>query len=322
MSSLLNDTTGLLSIRDWLRWAYSRFNEAHTLFYGHGSDNSWDEALLLILQALHLPCDYPPAYFDSRLTDGECQHLATLVQRRIKERIPTAYLLNQAWFSGMPFYVDERVLVPRSPIAELIENGFAPWLGEQSVDRVLDLCCGSGCIGIACARAFPEAQVDLVDISAAALEVAHINIDRFELWERVRTLQSDLFLSLKQTEDHPRYQLIVSNPPYVDAEDMSDLPDEYLHEPALGLEAGNEGLDFVRTILANASDFLDDNGLLVVEVGNSQWALQRAYPDVPFTWVEFERGGHGVFLLTAEECRAIAVDAATMVEEAEHLTYC
>ncbi|WP_211828215.1 50S ribosomal protein L3 N(5)-glutamine methyltransferase [Kistimonas asteriae] len=303
VSDLLNDTSGLLTIRDWLRWTYSRFNEDPSLFYGHGTDNSWDETLHLVLQALNLPWDYDSAYFDSRLTDSERQQLTALVQRRIREHIPTAYLLNQAWFYGMPFYVDERVLVPRSPIAELIEKGFEPWLGGQTVDRVLDLCCGSGCIGIACSQAFPEAQVDLVDISEDALEVAHINIDRFELWDRVRTVQSDMFLSLKTMEDRPRYQLIVSNPPYVDAEDMADLPDEYLHEPALGLEAGNDGLDFARTILTNAAEFLDENGLLVVEVGNSEWALQEAYPEVPFTWVEFEHGGHGVFVLTAEECR-------------------
>ncbi len=303
MSDLLNDTSGLLTIRDWLRWTYSRFNEEPSLFYGHGTDNGWDEARHLVLQALNLPWDYDPGYFDSRLTDSERQQLTTLVQRRIREHIPTAYLLNQAWFFGMPFYVDERVLVPRSPIAELIEKGFEPWLNDQPVNRVLDLCCGSGCIGIACSQAFPEAQVDLVDISEDALEVAHINIDRFELWDRVRSIQSDMFLSLKSMEDRPRYQLIVSNPPYVDAEDMADLPDEYLHEPALGLEAGNDGLDFARNILTNAADFLDDNGLLVVEVGNSEWALQDAYPDVPFTWVEFEHGGHGVFVLTAEECR-------------------
>ncbi|MCK5893985.1 MAG: 50S ribosomal protein L3 N(5)-glutamine methyltransferase [Endozoicomonadaceae bacterium] len=303
MSELLNDTTGLLSIRDWLRWTYSRFNEDSELFYGHGCDNCWDESRYLVLQALNLPWDYDPAYFDSRLTEGERQRLRTLVQRRIKERIPTAYLLNQAWFSGLSFYVDERVLVPRSPIAELIENGFEPWLGKQAVKRVLDLCCGSGCIGIACTQAFSDAQVDLVDISADALEVTHINIDRFELWDRVRIIQSDLFLALKEESVRPRYQLIVSNPPYVDAEDMLDLPDEYLHEPALGLAAGDDGLYFVRTLLIDAADFLDDKGLLVVEVGNSQWALRDAYPDVPFTWIEFERGGHGVFLLSAVECR-------------------
>lgn len=303
VSDLLSDTSGLLTVRDWLRWTYSRFNENPSLFYGHGTDNSQDEALYLVLQALHLPWDYDPACFGSRLTDSECRQLATLVQRRIRERIPTAYLLNQAWFCGMPFYVDERVLIPRSPVAELIEKGFEPWLGGRTPGLVLDLCCGSGCIGIACSQVFPEAQVDLIDISADVLDVARINIDRFGLWDRVRTIQSDMFLSLKRMEDWPRYELIVSNPPYVDVEAMANLPDEYLHEPVLGLKAGDDGLDFVRTILMNAADFLTGNGLLVVEVGNNDWALQQACPDVPFTWVEFEHGGHGVFVLAAQECR-------------------
>ncbi|WP_461536343.1 50S ribosomal protein L3 N(5)-glutamine methyltransferase [Spongorhabdus nitratireducens] len=293
---------GLETIRDFLRWTYSRFNQAE-LFYGHGSDNAWDETVHLVLQSLHLPWDTDQSLYDSRLTASEKTALTRLVERRILEREPVAYLLNQAWFCGMPFYVDQRVLVPRSPIAELINNGFEPWLSNTEVNRVMDLCTGSGCIGIACAEAFPQASVDLLDISPDALEVSRINIDRFELWERVQAVQSDLFKALDEQAEKPKYQLIVSNPPYVDAEDMADMPEEFQHEPELGLTAGDDGLDCAREILARAADFLDESGLLVLEVGNSWFALEEAFPEVPFTWVEFEHGGHGVLAMTAEDCR-------------------
>ena len=296
----LTDTKGLQTIGDWLRWTYSRFNE-HELFFGHGSDNSWDEACYLVLQALELPWDFDQSLYSCRLTETESAHLQKLVRRRIEERVPTAYLLNQAWFCELPFYVDERVLVPRSPIAELIQNGFQPWMGNAPVDRVLDLCSGSGCIGIACAHTYPEAQVDLLDLSPDALDVARINIDRFELWDRVQAVESNLFSALKEAEEKPQYQIIVTNPPYVDAEDMSDLPEEYHHEPELGLAAGHDGLDLARTILREAREYLTDDGILVMEVGNSCFALDEAFPDVPFTWLEFEQGGHGVCLLTAAE---------------------
>lgn len=289
---------GLVSIQDFVRWAYSRFNETG-LFYGHGSDNSWDEAVNLVLQALHLPWDFDKQLLACRLTDVERKRLTLLIHRRIEERIPTAYLVNQAWFCGLPFYVDERVLVPRSPIAELINNGFNPWLGKSEPTRILDLCTGSGCIGIACAYEFDEACVDLADISADALDVARVNIDQHDLWDRVEAVESDLFDGLAGR----RYQLIVSNPPYVDAEDLSDMPDEFQHEPVLGLEAGIDGLDIVKRMLAQAADYLDPDGLLVVEVGNSGPALQDAFAEVPFTWLEFENGGDGVFALTAQQCQ-------------------
>ncbi|MCX4024870.1 50S ribosomal protein L3 N(5)-glutamine methyltransferase [Endozoicomonas sp. SM1973] len=302
---------GLTTIRDFIRWAYSRFNQAD-LFYGHGADNSWDEAVHLVLQSLALPWDIEQPLFDCHLTDDEKQHVASLINQRIEQRIPTAYLVNQAWFCGLPFYVDERVLVPRSPIAELINNQFRPWLVASSVDRVLDLCAGSGCIGIACAYAFPEAQVDIADISTDALQVATINVDQHELAHRVSLVQSDLYQALSQH----RYQLIVSNPPYVDAEDMADMPAEFHHEPALGLEAGDDGLDLVKHILAKAADYLTDDGLLVVEVGNSQWALEEQFPQVPFTWVEFEQGGHGVFVLSAADCKQFQPVFQTQINKA------
>lgn len=302
MTDSIEPCEGLLSIRDFVRWGVSQFNEAG-LFYGHGSDNALDEAVHLVFQALSLPWDLPDAYMDSHLTLAERARISDLIGQRIEGRKPLAYLVNQAWFCDMPFYVDERVLVPRSPIGELIRNDFQPWLGDVEVSRVMDLCAGSGCIGIVAAHAYPEAQVDLLDISDGALEVAHINIDRHELWGRVRALKSDLFSALDDVPGKPKYQLILSNPPYVDDEDMSDMPEEFHHEPELGLAAGKDGLDFARVILATAADYLDDSGILVLEVGNSWWALQEAYPEVPFVWPEFAAGGHGILVLTAEECR-------------------
>lgn len=302
MTHSLEPCEGLVSIRDFIRWGASQFNEAG-LFYGHGSDNALDEAMHLVFQALHLPWELPEGYFESRLSVSERKKIAELIQQRIEGRKPLAYLLNQSWFCDLPFYVDERVLVPRSPISELIRNEFQPWLGDTEVTRVMDICTGSGCIGIAAAHAYPESQVDLLDISDDALEVAHINIDKHELWGRVQVHKSDLFSALDDLPEKPKYQLILSNPPYVDSEDMADMPEEFHHEPALGLEAGDDGLDFARDILATAADYLDEKGLLVLEVGNSQWALMEAYPEVPFVWPEFEGGGHGILVLTAEECR-------------------
>lgn len=289
---------GLNTIRDFIRWAYSRFNQAD-LFYGHGADNGWDEAVHLVLQSLALPWDIDEPVFDCRLTEEEKQQVSGLINQRIEKRIPTAYLVNQAWFCGLPFYVDERVLVPRSPIAELIKKQFRPWLVANEVTHVLDLCTGSGCIGIACAYAFPDAQVDLADISTDALQVATVNVDQHELTGRVSPIHSDLFHQLSSQG----YQLIVSNPPYVDAEDMADMPSEFHHEPALGLEAGNDGLDLAKQILAQAANYLTDDGLLVMEVGNSQWALEEQFSEVPFTWVEFEQGGHGVLVLSGADCQ-------------------
>ncbi|CAD5378577.1 N5-glutamine methyltransferase [Pseudomonas sp. OF001] len=287
----------LHSIRDLIRWGVSRFHEAE-LFFGHGTDNAWDEARQLVLGGLHLPWDMPADYLDCRLEGDELDAVRALLQRRIDERIPAAYLLGEAWFCGLPYCVDERVLVPRSPIAELIERQFSPWLAATPA-HILDLCTGSGCIGIACAHAFPEAEVVLADLSFDALEVANLNIERHEVEERVYTVQGDGFGGLPGQ----RFDLIVSNPPYVDAEDFADMPAEFHHEPAMGLACGEDGLDLVRRMLAEAADHLTDDGLLVVEVGNSQVHVEAAYPEVEFTWVEFARGGHGVFVLTAEQCR-------------------
>ncbi len=287
----------LRTLRDYIRWAVSRFH-AEQLFFGHGTDNAWDDARQLVLGALHLPYEIADSYLDCRLEDDERKHLTELLRRRIEERVPTAYLLGQAWFCGLPFIVDERVLVPRSPIAELIEQQFRPWLAQEPA-RILDLCTGSGCIGIACAYEFMEAEVVLADLSFDALEIANRNIEQHGLEERVYTVQGDGFDGLPGQ----RFDLIVSNPPYVDAEDFADMPPEFGHEPAMGLACGEDGLDLVRRMLAEAADHLTEKGTLIVEVGNSQVHVQALYPEVDFTWLEFSRGGHGVFLLAAKQCR-------------------
>ncbi|MCG8610182.1 MAG: 50S ribosomal protein L3 N(5)-glutamine methyltransferase [Pseudomonadales bacterium] len=298
--------SSLNTIGDFVRFALSRFNQAE-LFYGHGTDNALDEALLLVLQSLHLPWDLDKALYNSSLTQVEKTLLLERLDKRVIARVPTAYLLGEAWFMGLPFHVDERVLVPRSPIAELIEKYFYPWAPQEPVARVLDLCTGSGCIGIACAVQFEDAQVDLVDISTDALDVARSNIARHHLGDRVRAIQSDLF---DQISD--RYDVIVSNPPYVDQQDLSTMPEEFGHEPVLGLEAGNDGLDLVRFILKHAAAHLTDSGILVVEVGNSWVALEETYPEIPFTWIEFEHGGGGVFVLTRDDL----VQATEAIEQA------
>lgn len=290
-------STRLRTIRDYIRWAVTRF-QTEELFFGHGADNAWDEARQLVLGALQLPYEIADSYLDCRLEDDEHTHLQVLLARRIDERVPTAYLLGEAWFCGLPFLVDERVLVPRSPIAELINSRFRPWLtGEPT--RILDLCTGSGCIGIACAYEFLEAEVILGDLSFEALEVANQNIERHGIEDRVFTVQGDGFAGLPGQ----RFDLIVSNPPYVDAEDFADMPDEYQHEPELGLACGEDGLDLVRRMLAEAADHLNEKGVLIVEVGNSQVHVEALYPEVDFTWLEFQQGGHGVFLLPATLCR-------------------
>jgi ribosomal protein L3 glutamine methyltransferase len=252
----------------------------------------------LVLGALHLPWEIADSYLDCALEDDELVNLQRLLKRRIEERVPTAYLLGEAWFCGMSFIVDERVLIPRSPIGELIENRFAPWVGSEPA-RILDLCTGSGCIGIACAYEFQNAEVVLADLSFEALEVANQNIERHGVDERVYTVQGDGFDGLPGQ----RFDLIVSNPPYVDAEDFADMPDEYQHEPELGLACGDDGLNLVRRMLAEAANHLTEKGLLIVEVGNSQVHVDALYPEVDFAWLEFQRGGHGVFMLTAEQCR-------------------
>ncbi len=285
----------LFTILDFIRWAASRFNTAE-LEFGHGTDNAIDEANHLVVRALNLPHQMPEQFYHARLTHSEKRSIVDLVDKRIHDRTPLPYLLNEAWFGGMQFYVDHRVLIPRSPIGELIGEGFRPWASAENIHQVLDLCTGSGCIAIACALAFPEAQVDAADISTDALEVAHINVERYQLGEQVKLHASDLFDGLPAGK---RYDLIVSNPPYVDAGEMAILAPEYQHEPQLGLAAGEDGLDLVRRILLQAADYLTEHGVLVVEVGASQYALLDSFPQVPFTWVDFQRGGDGVFILTA-----------------------
>lgn len=288
----------LITVQDFIRWGCSRFNAAD-LCFGHGQDNALDEATKLVLHALHLPFDMPPMYFNTRLTEGEKRDVAALLMRRIEERQPAAYLTREAWFAGMSFYVDQRVLVPRSPIAELIEQKFEPWLQVECVERILDLGTGSGCIAIACAEAFPTATVDAVDISPSALDVAITNITRYDMQRRVHAMESDLYSALSGEP----YQIIISNPPYVATVDMPDLPDEYRREPTLGLEGGRDGLDTVILVLKQALDYLTPGGVLVVEVGNSESALVARFPGISFMWHEFRRGGRGVFSLTYEQLR-------------------
>lgn len=273
-----------------------RFLDAD-LFYGHGTDNARDEAAYLVLGALQLPFDADDETLDQTLPREECERVRQLAAERIQKRRPVAYLIKQAWFCGLPFYVDERVLIPRSPIAELIEERFIPWVAEEKVARILDIGTGSGCIAVACALAFPGARVDAVDVSEDALAVAAINIGRHDVDDSVRILRSDVFGNLAGE----RYDLIIANPPYVGTEEMQDLPREYGHEPGSeALAAGADGLNVVRRILADAGKHLTEQGVLIVEVGNSRPALEAAFPELPFTWLEFERGGEGVFLLTAE----------------------
>jgi ribosomal protein L3 glutamine methyltransferase len=286
----------LQTILDLVRWGASRFQQAG-LTFGHGTENAFDEALLLVSHALHLRIRFPEQYLAANVTAQERDATLMLLQQRVETRKPAAYLTGEAWFAGLPFHVDERVLVPRSPLAEWIERGFEPWLQSESIERVLDLCTGSGCIAIACAAHFEHAQVDALDISADALCVARQNVERHGLQDWVNLIESDLFEALEPR----RYQLIISNPPYVSRSEMATLAEEYHQEPAIGLAAGNEGLDIVVRILAEAGDYLEPDGILVVEVGNSQDMLVELFPDVPFLWLEFERGGHGVFLLDAQQ---------------------
>jgi ribosomal protein L3 glutamine methyltransferase len=286
----------LKTIADFLRFGLTQANQVE-LWYGHGTDNAWDEMLALVLGSLKLPLDVDPLLLQARLTKSEKMFLVTQLKKRLVDKIPVPYLTHEAYFAGQPFYVDERVLIPRSPLAELIEQHFSPWLEKIEVSQILDLCTGSGCIAISCAYAFPEANVDAVDISVEVLEVAKINVKRHGLEESVKLIQSDLWQNIPKK----RYDLIVSNPPYVSHEEMKTLPAEYRHEPTLALEANNKGLDIVEKILAHAKDYLTPEGLLVVEVGNTEEALVEAYPDLPFLWLEFERGGEGVFVLTADQ---------------------
>lgn len=289
-------TADLATIIDFIRYGASRFAAAG-LTFGHSYDNAIDEATHLVLQALHLPHDLSPAYGQARLTAAERQTVIELLDRRVSERVPVAYLTGRAWFAGLEFISDPRALVPRSPIAELIVGGFSPWLDDREVTRALDLCTGSGCIGIAMASHNPDWQVDLVDISDSALELARENIAYQNVTEQVRAIASDLFEAI----GGERYDLIVSNPPYVTEDEFAALPAEYAHEPRLGLTAGHDGLDIALRILAQAPDHLNENGVLIVEVGESERALVERLPDVPFNWVEFQVGQMGVLVIDREE---------------------
>ncbi|WP_447957539.1 50S ribosomal protein L3 N(5)-glutamine methyltransferase [Vreelandella sp. EE7] len=298
-------TSDLITLRDYLRWATSEFYVAG-LHYGHGTDAPWDEAVALCLGALHLPWNVDPGVQDARLLPIERQRIIELVRRRVETRAPLPYLLGEAFFAGFPFDVDERVLIPRSPIAELILDGFGAWFDEEPPEHVLDLCTGSGCIGIATALTLPTCHVTLADISQDALAVARQNITRHDVGGRVRAVESDVFDGL----EGQRFDLIVSNPPYVDAQDLATMPAEFSHEPALALGAGADGLDIVRRILRQARGYLSDDGWLIVEVGNSDRHVEEAFPEVGFMWLEFEHGGQGVFAISAAELDAHAASFA------------
>jgi len=284
------------TLKTALDWVHQQFESAD-LYYGHGTDNAWDEAVCLILFIMGLQQTSGDEVLAKSVSEQQWSEIERLTHERIQTRKPLPYLIHHAWFAGLEFYVDERVLIPRSPLAELIEQQFQPWVGPNKVHRILDLCTGGGCIAIACAHYLPNSQVDASDISAPALEVAKQNIDQHHLQDRVHIIESDLFENIKN-----RYDIVISNPPYVDAEDMADLPKEYHHEPTgLALAAGHDGLDIVNRMLEQAKCYLNPGGVLIVEVGNSAAALSERYPELPFTWLEFSRGGDGVFLLGYDE---------------------
>ncbi len=280
-----------------MRWGCAQLQEA-VLAYGHGTDNAWDEIVYLVLGALKLDSSLDPPNMAQRLTKKDRVQILRKIKQRVNERLPTAYLVNQAWFAGLPFYVDARVLIPRSPMAELIERQFRPWVDRsQQIGTILDLGTGSGCIAIACAYAFSEAQIDAVDCSEEALAVASINVARHKRGNQITLIQSNGLEGLKKR----RYDIIISNPPYIDAETFARLPTEYRHEPVVALAAGADGLDMVVELLQQAKHYLKKGGLLIVEVGYSQSALLKRFPRIPFTWLEFERGEAEVFLLTREQ---------------------
>ncbi len=291
-----NSFKNLKTLGDFLRFAVSRAAEK-TLFCGHGSTQIWDDLAVLILGLCNLPHDSPDWIWQTRLLDQEKQDLLEGISRRIEDRVPVAYIIHEAWFADLPFYVDERVLIPRSPFAELIQACFSPWVEAERVQKILELGTGSACMAIATAFSFPHAEIFASDISEAALEVAKINLKKHDLSDRIQLFKADLFAGLpKQT-----YDLIISNPPYVDLEDMQSLPAEYQHEPRLALESGVDGLDFVKRLLKEAPNYLNPNGVLIVEVGNSSGALVEAYPHLPFIWIELYKGGDGIFILKRED---------------------
>lgn len=291
------EISALLTIRDWLRYAVSRFNAAG-LFFGHGSSNAFDEAAYLILHTLHLPLDRLEPFLDARLLPAEANQIEQMLDRRVNERLPAPYLTHEAWLQGYRFYVDERVIVPRSFLAPMILEQMQPWLAEpENVLSALDLCTGSGCLAVLLAEAFPEAEVDAVDLSPDALEVAHRNVSDYGLDDRITLHQGDLFAPLGSMT----YDLIISNPPYVNAESVAALPAEYRHEPALALGSGKDGLDATRIILRDAANHLNPGGLLAVEIGHNRAAVEAAFPDLELTWPEIEGGTDTVFVLTREQ---------------------
>ncbi|PPC96408.1 50S ribosomal protein L3 N(5)-glutamine methyltransferase [Methylotenera mobilis] len=296
------ETTELLTIRDWLRFAVSQF-EASDIFYGHGTDNSYDEAVWLVMGALHLPHDTLNNFLDAKLTNSERNKLASFIEQRITKHTPTAYLLKESWLQGFKFFVDERVLIPRSFIAELLVNdGLQPWIEfPELINSAADICTGSGCLGVLLADAYPEASVDVIDISQDAIDVCNINIKNYGLEDRITAIKSDMFSQLKGKQ----YDLIISNPPYVDAPSMAALPAEYRNEPQLALGSGDAGLDHTHTILREAANHLTDDGVLIVEIGHNRDALLEAYPDLPFTWLEVSSGDEFVFLLTRDQLQSI-----------------
>jgi ribosomal protein L3 glutamine methyltransferase len=288
----------LVTLRDFLRWAVSRFNEAG-LHFGHGRRDAYDEAAYLLLHSLHLPLDRIEPFLDAALTESERETAFALLERRIRERIPAAYLTHEAWLGDFPFYVDERVIVPRSHIADLLlDESLAPWIVDsEAIGSALDLCTGSGCLAILLAHAFPNARIDAADISADALEVAARNVADYELGDRIELIRSDLFAGLSGRS----YDLIISNPPYVTGKSMRALPAEYRHEPALALASGEDGMDAVKGILAGARACLKPAGILAVEVGGNRAIVEHAFPRMDFTWLESETGEGMVFLLQREQ---------------------
>jgi len=292
----------LLTIRDWIRYAVSQF-EASDIFYGHGADNSYDEAIWLVMSGLHLPMDTLENFLNANITSVERTHLANLIEQRVTKHTPTAYLVKEAWLHDYKFYVDERVLVPRSFIAELLlDDSLTPWIEfQEMIENAADLCTGSGCLGILLAHAFPNAAVDIIDISPDAIDVSNINIANYGLEEQVTAIQSDMFTALAGKT----YDVLISNPPYVDAPSMAALPAEYRNEPQLALGSGTNGLDHTHTILREAANYLTDEGVLIVEIGHNRDVLLEAYPLVPFVWLDTSAGDQFVFLLTKAQLLAI-----------------
>lgn len=296
----IQSTEKFTTILDFIRFGFS-MAQKRQIYFGHGTDNALDDIYFLIFESLNLPLTIDAAFLQSKLTEEEKQLLATRLYTRVENRVPSAYITQRAYFCDLPFFVDERVLIPRSPIAELIHNKFTPWIDENNVHNILDLCTGSGCIAIALAYAFPNALVDASDISADALKVAKINQKMHSDYVNVNFITSDCFKNIPQK----KYDIIVSNPPYVDIKEKSSLPQEYLHEPDIALYAKNKGIAVVEDILRNANNYLNDNGILVIEVGNLELDVINTFHNIPFTWLEFENGGQGVFLLTKEQVKDI-----------------